>query len=97
MAQAMALEHSPEEWEQIKAEWYAQAIETVERVASCGRPFEFDQVRRELPDAPHQNMYGTLMRKREVRQIVVPVAVGKSRTRSRRGGWSQSYVLRGAA
>lgn len=98
MSDPMVFELTPEEWDARREEWLAVGLGFVAVLASQPHPFSFDMVRQEMEEAGlvplHSSWWGVLMRRREVRALVVPLGCRPSRIRSRRGGWSQVYVGR---
>lgn len=79
MTRPMALEADP-------AVWTAEALAYVEARARAGLTVTADDVRRDLPPAPHPNAVGPVFKVLAGRKVIEKTAYGASTARLRKGG-----------
>lgn len=73
--------------------WIAQARSYVETRARAGYTVTADDIRRDLPEAPHPNTIGGVFKALAARQVIEKAAFGASTCRTRKGGPRYAWRL----
>lgn len=73
--------------------WRAEALAYVESRVRAGLTVTADDVRRDLPEAPHPNTIGGVFKALAARQVIEKAAFGASTCRTRKGGPRYAWRL----